>query len=344
MKTLLILALLGPLGGRSSCPPSGCSSAPMSFDIPQYSAPPVYYTQPAPVQYLEPAPVAAPAPKRVLKWHRIKYKGRVLSVLGVKVSEGVIDFKPEDQPEGWADQLVAVAEPEPTPKPASVDATVPIESAPKVLFDQSSFKNQPDPDPGPVGAAVPAKSTGNEPWRFNGVNSSQIGTQGLKAVGPEARAMVESIVEGKPSINDDSGKFSVSIIGPTDATAPVLEAFRSGPIAEQAGQLKVRAFAKSDPLVKDIGLVGDGAPDIVVQSPDGTVRLRLADFKLGGEGLKNELVRVGAVRKANASYDAKKDPGVEVAGDNLAAGAVGVLLFSGGVLVLASRKRKSRGR
>ncbi len=345
MKLLLVLAITGQFfGSRSACGPSGCptpvSSAYYTNLGPNYTNSTPFYTQPAPVEYLEPAPTPA---KPALSWHRIKFEGRVISVLGVKAAPGKIDYRPEDQPPGWRDQIAAVAEPEPEPKVAAVDATVAIESTPKVLFDQSKFK--PDPDPvQSVGAVAPTKAApANEAWRFNGVNSSQIGEQGLKAVGPEAKAMVESIVEGKPQIVDDSNKYQVSVIGPAEATAPVLEAFRNGPIAEHASQLKVRAFAKTDPLVKDIGLVSDGDPDIIVQSPDGTVRLRLKDFKLGGDGLRAELIRVGALRKSNPNYTPAKDPGVSSAVANGSWGAVaGLFTLGAGLMLLRKPSRAKR--
>ncbi len=72
--------------------------------------------------------------------------------------------------------------------------------------------------------------------------------------------------------------------------------------AEMGDGLAVQDYGPENPLVKDIGLVGGGKPDVVIQTTRGGRVFYRARSYAGADVIVNE------IRKANPQYDASKDP------------------------------------
>jgi hypothetical protein len=138
------------------------------------------------------------------------------------------------------------------------------------------------------------------------------------------------------AIPDESKKLHLTVIGPADARARVLEDLKKEPLAGLADRLLVQAYDPSHWAVKDAGFVTGGSPTVYLQARDGKV-LHRQDSYDGPQKLAE------AIRRADPKYDPKADPNLtSPLGGVLALfnqiPPVGWLLVGGGVLYLLLRK------
>lgn len=111
------------------------------------------------------------------------------------------------------------------------------------------------------------------------------------------------------SLLDDSGHLIVTIIDQSREQADTIkQAVLSDPhFADLVGKAHIQAYGATDPMLA-CGFVCAGHPTVYVQTSSGKVLHRQDDFSGGVQGI------IGAVRKANASYDPTKDPNLNNGG------------------------------
>ena len=115
------------------------------------------------------------------------------------------------------------------------------------------------------------------------------------------KAEVIAAIEG--SVPDDAGRMKLTAIGPKDLTAKVLADVASSPaFTDLKGKLSVKAYEPTNWAVARYGFKTDGKPTVYLQAPDGKVLHRQDDYEGGADRLAR------AVRKADPTYDQKKDP------------------------------------
>jgi hypothetical protein len=115
---------------------------------------------------------------------------------------------------------------------------------------------------------------------------------------------VQALKAGAPNLPDDSGKKTLTIIGPAESRKQV-EADLAGPLAQQASAFRVKSYAPDNWAVARYGFVTSGNPTIYVQNPDGKVLARMDGYR-GAAELGEVLSQ--AMRAKDASYDPAKDP------------------------------------
>jgi hypothetical protein len=103
-------------------------------------------------------------------------------------------------------------------------------------------------------------------------------------------------------VPDDAKRLRLTVIGSEPARKQVLQDLASHPaLAGLADRLVVQGYDPTAWAVKDYGFVTTGSPTICLQAPDGTV-LHRQDTYRGPERLAE------AIRRADPSYDPKRDP------------------------------------
>lgn len=119
---------------------------------------------------------------------------------------------------------------------------------------------------------------------------------------PISQAQARQALAGG-AIPDDAGRLRLTVIGAADLTARVADDLaRSPALAEWKTRLVPQCYAPEHWSVARAGFVTTGKPTIYLQAPDGKVLHRQDDYDDGPEGLAR------ALRRADPSYDARKDP------------------------------------
>ncbi len=125
---------------------------------------------------------------------------------------------------------------------------------------------------------------------------------------PVSTALGRRLVAGGGTLDDDSGRWHLTVIGTETECVPVLRDLASHPaLATWRDRLLVQAYRAADWAVANIGLATHGHPSIVVQTaPDahgrGTVLHRQEDYQGGAEALAE------ALRHADPNYRPEADP------------------------------------
>lgn len=101
---------------------------------------------------------------------------------------------------------------------------------------------------------------------------------------------------------DDSALPRLTVIGPEEARKRVLTDLNSSPaLAPWKGKFLVQDYTPDNWAIQGLGFVTTGSPTIYAQRPDGVVLHRQDGYE-GPEKLAQ------ALRKADPTYDPKKDP------------------------------------
>jgi len=170
----------------------------------------------------------------------------------------------------------------------------------------------------------------------------------LEKLVPDEAGTARYILNGRPvpreiamaaltgDLTDDTQKLRLTIIGAEPERKTVLRDLSTHPaLMPYRLHLLVQDYPADHWAVKTGGFYADGKPTIYLQAPTGMVLHRQVDYLDGAEGL------AVAIRKADPSYDPKKDPDTRKPGilsglgidlDTrtlvlLAAAAVGLFLF-----------------
>ena len=127
---------------------------------------------------------------------------------------------------------------------------------------------------------------------------------GRPVAAPEARA---AVARGG-GLGDDSGKWRLTVVGTADECRRVTDDLRGHPaLAAWKDRLLVQAYRPTAWAVTGVGLSGGGHPTVVLEDAPGAgnrarVLHRQDDYDGGAEAL------AGALRKADPSYDPRRDP------------------------------------
>lgn len=133
--------------------------------------------------------------------------------------------------------------------------------------------------------------TGVEWDKINGKDKDEYTLSGKKVSKQEAYAAV-----AKKELVDDSKLPHLTLIGSEEERKRVLNDLApSGLLAK----VRVQSYGAGDPLLKGMGFA-EGSPAIYLQAPSGKVLLRQASYSPGP--------LFAAIRKADPTYDPKKDP------------------------------------
>jgi hypothetical protein len=135
-----------------------------------------------------------------------------------------------------------------------------------------------------------------------GVETDKIGTGRCWRRGREiSREEAAEAVENK-QLPDDAAKLRLTVIGQEADRKRVLADLDSSPeLAAYKGRLVVQAYPPDHWAIKDAGFAAGGSPTVYLQRPDGKV-LHRQDAYPSAEKLAL------ALRKAEPTYDPKKDP------------------------------------
>jgi len=116
------------------------------------------------------------------------------------------------------------------------------------------------------------------------------------------RSEAERILQAG-SLNDDSGKLRLTVIGTEADRRRVLQDLQ-GPLRDIAEQCLVQDYPPDHWAVTGAGFYAAGRPTIYIQAPDGSVLHRQDDYNDGAEGLRKAFQ---CLRKPNPNYQPDKD-------------------------------------
>lgn len=136
----------------------------------------------------------------------------------------------------------------------------------------------------------------DETWKPNG---EKLTLNGMRISKERAKEILS-----RPTLEDDSNKLRLTIIGPEAERKRVLDDL-NGPLATLAKDFVIQSYEPTNWAVARYGFVCSGAPTIYAQAPDGKVLHRQDDYRDGASGLQRALE---AIRKADPSYEPAKDP------------------------------------
>jgi hypothetical protein len=139
-----------------------------------------------------------------------------------------------------------------------------------------------------------------------------------------------------PTLEDDSGKLRLTVIGSKDERRRVLEDLGREPLNRFGPSFVVQAYDPADWAVANYGFVTTGKPTIYVQEPSGKVLHRQDDYADGAVGLCKALE---AIRKPDPNYDRTKDPDLRIG----PARTKWLLIGAAVLVVLLLMKRNSNG-
>jgi hypothetical protein len=109
---------------------------------------------------------------------------------------------------------------------------------------------------------------------------------------------------GAPALPDDAALRRVTVIGPAEARARVVNDLQSSPaLAPWRGKLVVTAHDPGHWQVARVGFVTGGRPTIYVQDAGGRVLHRQDDYDDGPEGLASALRRIDPNYRPEADVD-----------------------------------------
>lgn len=156
-----------------------------------------------------------------------------------------------------------------------------------------------------LGPSHPAPQQGARPAALN----YGVGSFGLKHLAP-GKSWYGGNVEYKPAVGatgEPPNRVHLTIIGSQVEREAARKDLESNPdyqrFAERMGDLlAVQDYGPENPLVKDIGLVDGGKPDIIIQTTAHPLPLYRAHDYPGSDVLVNQL------RKADPRYDPSQDP------------------------------------
>jgi hypothetical protein len=194
------------------------------------------------------------------------------------------------------------------------------------------------PEPPPLAAKTPAKAPVKQepdkpkeadPTNY-GVDLSKIATFPKYTINGQEigrQEAMDAVSSGK--LPDDRKLLRLTVIGSDPECQRVVADLDADPATR--AQVVVQCYAPNDCAVARYGFKCDGKPSIYLQSPDGVVLHRQADYADGPAGLAT------AIRKAAEGYDPSKDPdlrrALQVPGLGVlpawawVIGAVGILLI-----------------
>lgn len=109
----------------------------------------------------------------------------------------------------------------------------------------------------------------------------------------------EAIAAITSTLSDDSGLLRLTVIGAKEDTQKVVEDFKA--LSEFKGKVICQSYTPDSWQIKDMGFKTEGKPVIYLQRADGKVLHRQDKYE-GADKLAE------ALRKADPSYDPKKDP------------------------------------
>lgn len=106
-----------------------------------------------------------------------------------------------------------------------------------------------------------------------------------------------------PKLPCDADKLRLTAIGTEQDCKAVKDDYEKHPALAQARQTTLLQCYRPDArMIAGLGFVTTGRPTIYLQKPDGTVLHRQDDYVGGADKLAE------AIRKADANYDARRDP------------------------------------
>ncbi len=175
-------------------------------------------------------------------------------------------------------------------------------------------ETEPEAERQPTANVERPPAIGNLPaFAVNGVNREKLDRvppDSYSHAGEAGRRFIEQVRTA--TVEDDSGKRFITVIGTEADCAPVMAALH-GALKETAKGYHLREFRPTDPYVTGVGLPGTGHPSIIVQDAravDGTAGTlhRQDNFFGGAAALGAALDRVGAIRKPNPNFQPDKTP------------------------------------
>ena len=265
----------------------------------------------APIVLAQYQPTIPVAPS--YRWYAIDHEGLTFQVWGYIDARGGVVWRPDLAANRRNWDAAKAKRDAPKPKPAAKDQA----DAPK-----------PKPAPAPVaGQSLPD-------WQTKGVDQSKLAREErVTASGANAQAFIdrfERVRGDHDGLDDDRNKPSLTIIGTEAEAEPILADLRpGGALAEFASETHIQRYERGHWAITQ-GHEQGGTPDIIVQTPDGTVVWRQQSYQGGAAVLREGL------RRANPNYDAKRDPGPGKGSASARAStavAVGIILLSLVILV-----------
>lgn len=136
-------------------------------------------------------------------------------------------------------------------------------------------------------------------WQTNGVDGSKLSPARYSLTGKPCSRQDALDAVGTGTIPNDAALLRLTVIGSESDRAKVLADLAANGVA---AKYVVNSYAPTDWHVASYGFVTAGTPSIYVQTPDGKVLHRQADYAGGYASL------VEALRKADPTYPPDKDP------------------------------------
>lgn len=176
----------------------------------------------------------------------------------------------------------------------------------------------------------------------NGVDAEKLAgdSRYRKGGDPITRETAVSLVE--KGLPNDRGKYRLTVIGSPEECAKVAGDLAKPEQADVRDRVILSSFRPDNFLVARAGFVTSGHPTVYLQAPEPDPNAKSAKV-LYREDDYHGPMDFGAIRKAIADYDARRDPGRKPAPDNSPGqpgGGVVVTILAAALAFLAGAQKK----